>query len=96
MNEYYAVVRSSSALSHYGVKGMRWGVRRAIKRINERFFGKRPRNPKELTVRKSNSSSYSFHESDKMKSLMGQMKKMESDFYKNSKLVDEHRKKISA
>lgn len=30
MAEYYAVERSSEYLAHYGVKGMRWGVRKAI------------------------------------------------------------------
>lgn len=32
MDHYYGVVRSdSNTLSHYGIKGMRWGVRKAIK-----------------------------------------------------------------
>ena len=30
MSEYYAVVRSSDHLAHYGVKGMTWGVRKYI------------------------------------------------------------------
>lgn len=34
MNEYYAVVRSTDHLAHYGVKGMQWGVRKAIERGN--------------------------------------------------------------
>lgn len=30
MAEYYAVERSSEYLAHYGVRGMRWGVRKAM------------------------------------------------------------------
>jgi len=30
MSEYYAVQRSDEYLAHYGVKGMKWGVRKAI------------------------------------------------------------------
>lgn len=33
---YYAVERSENCLAHYGVKGMRWGVRRAIQRGNDK------------------------------------------------------------
>lgn len=36
MSEYYAVLRSTDHLAHYGVKGMKWGVRKAIARGNER------------------------------------------------------------
>lgn len=36
MNEYYAVVRSTDHLAHYGIKGMKWGVRRAIERGDNR------------------------------------------------------------
>lgn len=30
MSEYYAVQRSGEYLEHYGIKGMKWGVRKAI------------------------------------------------------------------
>ena len=41
MSDYYAVIRSSSDdLAHYGIKGMRWGIRRNRKRAtsNEVLF----------------------------------------------------------
>ena len=34
MAEYYAVERSPEYLAHYGIKGMRWGVRRAKEKGN--------------------------------------------------------------
>lgn len=34
MAEYYAVERSPEYLAHYGVKGMRWGVKKAIQSGN--------------------------------------------------------------
>lgn len=40
MSEYYAVQRSTDHLAHYGVKGMKWGVRKAIKKGNERALGR--------------------------------------------------------
>ena len=40
MSEYYAVVRVSDSLAHYGIKGMRWGVRKAIQRGNERVLSR--------------------------------------------------------
>ena len=36
MSEYYAVQRSTDHLAHYGVKGMKWGVRKALLKGNER------------------------------------------------------------
>lgn len=36
MENYYAIVRSGDHLAHYGVKGMKWGVRKAIATGNER------------------------------------------------------------
>lgn len=36
MAEYYAVVRSDAFLSHYGVKGMRWRVRKAMEKGNKK------------------------------------------------------------
>lgn len=36
-NEYYAVIRSTDDhLAHYGIKGMRWGVRKAIAKGNSK------------------------------------------------------------
>ncbi len=37
MAQYYAVERSSEYLAHYGVRGMKWGVRKAIDRIGGNF-----------------------------------------------------------
>ena len=33
-NVYYGVSPSSDFFAHFGIKGMRWGIRRAIKRGN--------------------------------------------------------------
>ena len=35
MANYYGVVRSGESLTHYGVKGMKWGVRRALRKTGE-------------------------------------------------------------
>lgn len=40
MSEYYAVQRSGKHLSHYGVSGMKWGVKKAIERGNSRALGR--------------------------------------------------------
>ena len=40
MSEYYAVIRSTDHLAHYGVKGMKWGVRRATERGNVRALSR--------------------------------------------------------
>ena len=36
MASYYGVVRSGESLTHYGVKGMKWGVRRALRKTEAR------------------------------------------------------------
>ncbi len=40
MSEYYAIERSSEYLAHYGVKGMKWGVRKAIESGNSKRLAK--------------------------------------------------------
>lgn len=40
MSEYYAVQRSSDYLEHYGVRGMKWGVKKAIASGNARKIGR--------------------------------------------------------
>lgn len=40
MNEYYAVVRSTDHLAHYGIRGMKWGVRKAVDRGDARALSK--------------------------------------------------------
>lgn len=40
MSEYYAVQRSDNSLKHYGVRGMKWGVRKAIKSGNVKKLSK--------------------------------------------------------
>ena len=42
MSEYYAVQRSGDSLAHYGVRGMKWGVKKALtsgsdKKLNKQF-----------------------------------------------------------
>lgn len=40
MAEYYAVNRSDEHLAHYGVKGMHWGVQKAIKKGSTKKYYK--------------------------------------------------------
>ena len=43
MAEYYGVTRTPEYLMHYGVKGMRWGVRKAIARGNTKHLDRQYR-----------------------------------------------------
>lgn len=43
MAEYYAVERSEEYLAHHGIKGMRWHVRKAIRKGNRRKYEKQYR-----------------------------------------------------
>lgn len=40
MAQYYAIERSSEYLQHYGVRGMKWGVRKAIERGNSKALAR--------------------------------------------------------
>lgn len=40
MSSYYGVTRSSEYLAHYGVRGMKWGVRKAIQTGDSNQLGK--------------------------------------------------------
>lgn len=55
MAEYYGVTRTPEYLMHYGVKGMRWGVRRAKEKANakrlERHYEKAKRHLRKLKDR---------------------------------------------
>jgi len=62
MSEYYGVVRTTDHLEHYGVKGMKWGVRKAIaygnERILDRHFRKAVKKLRKLQDIGSNSKKY--------------------------------------
>ena len=55
MTTYYGIQRSDTSLAHYGVKGMKWGVRKAIERGNakrlDRHYRKAARKLQLLTAR---------------------------------------------
>lgn len=40
MGQYYAIVRSDDFLAHYGIKGMRWHVRKALQKGNTRKYNR--------------------------------------------------------
>lgn len=43
MAEYYAIVRNDDYIAHYGIKGMRWHVRKAIGQGNKKAYDKQRR-----------------------------------------------------
>ena len=62
MPSYYGVIRSSEYLTHYGVKGMKWGVRRALERGSDsalaRQYRKAERKLQKLTKLGVNKQKY--------------------------------------
>lgn len=83
MNEYYAIIRRSPELKHFGIIGMRWGVKRKYRKEAEALREKLRAQAAAQPIR---------IETDKMRSLWSQVEKMERNFYKNPQLVDKHRK----
>lgn len=51
MNKYYAVVRSTDHLAHYGIRGMKWGVRRAVDRGDARALTRQYRRAQKKLAR---------------------------------------------
>lgn len=112
MSEYYGVsTPSSDFLAHYGVKGMKWGVRKIVNDFSSNYrklhnanqvkrgykIFKRGDGPNVL----ENTEAYKKLASSTKKEL-GDLKKAEdavtnfqSAFYKNKKLVDKHRRILS-
>ena len=72
MNEYYAVVRTTDHLAHYGVKGMKWGVRRAIKKNNMNLLSSHyARSVKKLETLKERTSRKGEKQAAKEKAVGG-------------------------
>ena len=65
MAEYYGVVRSNSPeLSHYGIRGMKWGVRKAIERGDDKALSRQYRKA-QRKLRKLNHESNWFKKKKK-------------------------------
>lgn len=62
MPQYYGIERSSEYLSHYGVKGMKWRVRKAINkgsiRAYEKQYRKASRHLRRLEKQANNGAKY--------------------------------------
>lgn len=62
MAQYYGVERSSDYLAHYGVKGMKWRVRKALKkgsiRAYEKQYRKASRHLRRLEKQANNGTKY--------------------------------------
>lgn len=64
MAEYYAVVRDSSteSLSHYGIRGMKWGVRKAIERGDDRALSRQYRKAQRKLRKLNYESNWFIHD----------------------------------
>ena len=51
MADYYGVIRSEKHIKHYGVKGMRWGVRKAIERGDNKALARHYRKAQKKLLR---------------------------------------------
>lgn len=63
MRQYYAVIRSDDFLAHYGIKGMRWHMKKAIEKGNvhsyKRYRKKAEKKLKRFEKQASNGPRYS-------------------------------------
>jgi hypothetical protein len=80
---YWATEKSKCSLKHYGVKGMRWGVRRTPEQLGHRKISKGTRIYKTGDHTASHHKKYSVHEVDRARDKRYAEGKMESIFSLN-------------
>lgn len=63
MAEYYGVVRSNRPeLSHYGIRGMKWGVRKALERGDDRALSRQYRKAQRKLRKLNYESNWFIHD----------------------------------
>lgn len=89
-------------LYHYGVKGMKWGVRKekaSLKRLGKEYYkeSKRKGHSSLRTLAESDAVS-TIYNSENVKRARDSIRKTEKirdDFYNNSKLLDKYQRKVA-